>query len=217
MKTIKALIFDLDGTIGDTLPLCIRAFREAIEPLIGHSLSDQEIIATFGSSEEGTIRALAPQYYDQGVEAYLEFYQTLHGICPESFPGIMELLTWLKENNIPIAMVTGKGFKSTEISLHVFGMRHFFELIETGSPGGPRKAEGIQAVLDHWKHLSKEQVYYIGDAPSDIEASRKAGIPVVSAAWAATAEPEKLEQLQPDHIFHTISAFTNWIKQNVQE
>ena len=59
LKKIKALIFDLDGTIGDTLPLCIKAFRRSIEPLIGRSVSDAEIIATFGPSEEGTIMALA--------------------------------------------------------------------------------------------------------------------------------------------------------------
>mgnify|MGYP006357288589 CR=1 FL=1 len=48
MKKIKGVIFDLDGTIGDTVPLCIKAFRKAIEPLIERSVSDEEIIATFG-------------------------------------------------------------------------------------------------------------------------------------------------------------------------
>ena len=45
---MKCLIFDLDGTLGNTLPLCIAAFKQAIEPLAGRSLSDAEIIATFG-------------------------------------------------------------------------------------------------------------------------------------------------------------------------
>jgi beta-phosphoglucomutase-like phosphatase (HAD superfamily) len=57
---IEAVIFDLDGTIANTLPLCIAAFRKSIEPLLQASISDEEIIATFGPSEEGTIRKLIP-------------------------------------------------------------------------------------------------------------------------------------------------------------
>ncbi len=48
MKKIKAVIFDLDGTLADTLPLCIQAFRQSVEPLIKRSISDDDIIATFG-------------------------------------------------------------------------------------------------------------------------------------------------------------------------
>ena len=55
MKKIKCVIFDLDGTVGDTVPLCIKAFKKSIEPLINKNVSDEEIIATFGPSEEGTI------------------------------------------------------------------------------------------------------------------------------------------------------------------
>ncbi|HXS57064.1 MAG TPA: HAD hydrolase-like protein, partial [Hanamia sp.] len=71
MKKIKAVIFDLDGTLANTLPLCIRAFRKSIEPLINRSVSDAEIVATFGPSEEGTIMALAPDHYKKGVTDYL--------------------------------------------------------------------------------------------------------------------------------------------------
>jgi len=53
-------IFDLDGTIGNTLPLCVTAFREALESLAGRPLSDAAIMATFGPSEEGTVMALVP-------------------------------------------------------------------------------------------------------------------------------------------------------------
>ena len=64
MEKIKGLIFDLDGTIGNTLPLCIQAFRQSIEPLAMKKLSDQDIIATFGPSEEGTIQTLIPEHYE---------------------------------------------------------------------------------------------------------------------------------------------------------
>ena len=68
----KGIIFDLDGTIANTLPLCIEAFRKSIEPLANRALSDEEIIATFGPSEEGTIMALAPLHYDAGIKGCLK-------------------------------------------------------------------------------------------------------------------------------------------------
>jgi len=211
MQKIKALIFDLDGTIANTLPLCILAFRNSIEPLINRSLSDEEIIATFGPSEEGTIKALAPGYYEKGVNDYLQYYQALHYMCPQVFDGIKEMLTFLQSKSVHIAMVTGKGKYSTDISLKHFDIKIFFEFIETGSPHGPIKAKGIQTVLDQWPGIKKDEVIYVGDSTGDIEASRKAGIPVIAASWAETAEPEKLKQFQPDEIFYTIQDFSNWL------
>lgn len=211
MQKIKAVIFDLDGTLANTLPLCIAAFRKSIEPLINRPVSDHEIIETFGPSEEGTIMALAPTHYEEGVTAYLKHYEALHQMCPNPFEGIRELLVVLQNRLIRLAMVTGKGKFSTDISLKYLGLDHFFEMIETGWVNGPRKADGIQNVLNQWVDIKKDEVLYIGDAPSDIEASRKVGIPVIAAAWAETAEPEKLKPLQPDEIFYSVRDFDNWL------
>lgn len=211
MQKIKAAIFDLDGTLANTLPLCIEAFRKSVEPLINRSISDAEIIATFGPSEEGTIMALAPNHYDKAVSDYLQFYESLHEMCPVPFNGIKEILEILKNKAVHISMVTGKGKYSTDISLKYFELTHFFEMIETGSPKGARKAEGIQLILDRLIDLKKEEIIYVGDAPSDIIASRKVGVPVIAAAWAETSEPEKLKELKPDELFYTIKDFKNWL------
>lgn len=214
MKKIKAVIFDLDGTLANTLPLCIEAFRRSVEPLAQRTVSDEEIIETFGLSEEGTIRALVPEHYDKGVADYLQFYQSMHHLCNEPFEGILELLTDLRNKKVKIAMVTGKGKYSTDISLKQFALGGFFELIETGSPSGPRKAEGLQLILNNWPDIQSNEVIYVGDAPSDIIASRKAGIPVIAAAWADTAEPQKLMSLSPDKVFYKVKDFSEWLGAN---
>lgn len=56
MNKIKLVAFDLDGTIADTLSLCIKAFRMAVQPYISQTLSEDDIIKTFGLNEEGMIR-----------------------------------------------------------------------------------------------------------------------------------------------------------------
>ena len=215
MKKIKGVIFDLDGTIGDTVPLCIKAFRKAIEPLIERSVSDEEIIATFGPSEEGTIMALAPNFYKKGVEDYLRYYEEYHDMCPNPFEGIEDILKMLKEKRIQISMVTGKGKYSTDISLKKFSIDSYFEIIETGIVSGPSKPQGIQKVIDFYKHFDKDEFIYVGDAPSDISASRKIGIPVISVAWAKSAEPKKLKDLSPNEIFYSITEFSEWLNARI--
>ncbi len=215
-EKISAVIFDLDGTIADTLPLCIKAFRHSIEPLINRDLSDEEIIATFGPSEEGTIKALAPDHYELGIESYLNHYEQLHDMCGTAFEGMEEILKQLRNLGVRIAMVTGKGKYSTAISLKHFGLGSYFEIIETGSPEGARKAMGIAAVLNHFTGVGREEVIYVGDAPSDIIASRQNNINVVAAAWADTVEPAKLIELSPDAIFYSVKDFAEWLNHRLQ-
>jgi phosphoglycolate phosphatase-like HAD superfamily hydrolase len=212
---IKGVIFDLDGTLANTLPLCIQAFRASVQPLVRRAISDEEIIATFGPSEEGTIMALAPDDYDAGMAAYLQHYAALHTLCPVPFDGIPELLETLKQKDVALAMVTGKGKHSTAISLGYFALGDYFSPIETGSPLGPRKTQGIQAVLDSWTGMAKQEVIYVGDAPGDITASRQAGIPVVAAAWATTTDAETLRLMNPDLLFYTIRDFGEWLIRRV--
>lgn len=207
---LQAVVFDLDGTIANTLPLCIAAFKKSIEPLLGKTLSEEEIIATFGPSEEGTIRALIPGHEMQGVNDYLYYYESLHGSCPDVFPGIKELLQLLAERGVQLAMVTGKGVHSTRVSLKQFGVESYFDVLETGSPDGPNKVYGILKVLKRLNVDAKETLY-VGDAPSDIKYCKELGVPIAAAAWASTTNADELLPLQPEYIFYSVEAFKEWI------
>lgn len=207
---LRAVLFDLDGTLANTLPLCIEAFRLAVEPITGRSLTDAEIIATFGPSEEGTIQALAPNHYAESLAAYLRHYERLHAHYPTPFEGIAELLQALRDRGIRLGLVTGKGAESTRLSLRQFDLADTFEVLETGSPVGPRKEEALRHILARWQ-LSPQEMVYIGDAPSDITASRAVGVPVVAATWAATTDGKVLQALQPDAVVDSVAALRAWL------
>ncbi|OOQ61735.1 HAD family hydrolase [Mucilaginibacter pedocola] len=206
----KAIIFDLDGTIADTLPLCIAAFKQSVEPLLKKEISEAEVIATFGPSEEGTIRKLIPEHEQAGVQAYLQHYEALHHTCPVPFDGIKDLLEYLESTGVLLAMVTGKGIHSTHLSLKQFGLERYFEVLETGSPEGPNKVNGIRNVLKRLE-LNAAECLYVGDAPSDITYCKQVGIPIAAAAWASTTDAEQLKPLNPDWLFYTVSEFKAWL------
>jgi phosphoglycolate phosphatase-like HAD superfamily hydrolase len=211
---IKTVIFDLDGTLANTLPLCIAAFKKSVEPLLKTELSDADIIATFGPSEEGTIRKLIPEHEEQGVKDYLLHYQQLHHTCPEAFDGIKELLESLHTAGVQLAMVTGKGPHSTQISLKQFGLSRYFDILETGSPDGPNKVNGIRNVINRLNADLNTSIY-VGDAPSDIKYCQQVGIPIAAAAWAETTNAEELIPLKPDWIFYSVAEFREWLVERI--
>jgi phosphoglycolate phosphatase-like HAD superfamily hydrolase len=204
------ILFDLDGTLGNTLPLCIAAFREAIEPLANRTLSEEEIIATFGPTEEGTIHALIPEHYEEGVERYLKSYKRLHSSYPGMFEGIPAILKFIKQQQCYVGLVTGKGPKSTQLTLESYALLDYFDCVKTGSIVGPVKRERIEEVIKETK-LPRENFVYIGDAPSDIIVSRACGINVIAAAWAPTADFNLLAQHKPDYIFASVSDFSKML------
>jgi phosphoglycolate phosphatase/pyrophosphatase PpaX len=204
MSTFKSVIFDVDGTILDSLPLCVEAFRLAVEPVAQRHFSDEEIFAAFGPSDEGTIRIFVPNDVETCMEQFLYHYRRLHPVmCPKPFDGITDILAELKLRHIPIGLVTGKGPKSLAITLEELGLGHYFDAIETGSPLRANKPECLRNIL-HKFGLSPNETVYIGDSPSDITACREVLVPIYAAAWADTADVPKLQLLQPDKIVYSV-------------
>jgi phosphoglycolate phosphatase-like HAD superfamily hydrolase len=205
------VIFDLDGTVGDTLPLCIEAFVRAIEPLVGRKIHKSEIVATFGASEEGIIRRFVPDRYDEGIAGYVEWYRRLHRNYPRPFDGIPEILKLLRERGCFVGMVTGKGEPTTWITLDEFGIKKYFKSVKTGSPDGPVKDVKLVEMIAEF-NLAKDECLYVGDSPADIDACRKVGIKIAAAGWAGTADVAALRAKNPDYLFATVAEFRAFIE-----
>ncbi len=208
---LQLVIFDWDGTIADTLPLCMAAFRASIQPYLTHTLTDREIIDTFGPAEGGTIQALIPDHYEEGLAAYLTHYRALHGMCEKPFDGMDDVFSLLKEKGVHIALVTGKGKESADITLERFGLSALFEVVETGSPVRVQKMEGMQSVLQKLDIPASDAVY-VGDTVSDIREARRAGLTALAAAWAETADIPALEAAHPDALFRTVADFAAYLR-----
>jgi len=207
---IKLVAFDLDGTIGETIPMCIAAFDKAISPYINSKLSEKEIIQTFGLNEEGMIKKVAGKNWQKGLNDFYLRYQEMHVMCPHPFEGIKELIAKLKEQNIILALVTGKGEKSCLITLSQFGIKNDFDDIKTGSPNKNIKAE-LLSELQHKYKLSSRELIYIGDTVADIASCNQAGIQCLSAGWANSAKLNQLEEYNKGYVFHTIQSLKEYI------
>lgn len=212
---LKCVIFDMDGTIADTLPLCIHCFRHAAWQLFKLRLTDEQILAAFGPSEEGTIALLLPGRHDEGVELFLSEYQRLHAdMCPGLFGGIGELVADIKRMGAKAAIVTGKGPRAMDISMRALGMQGWFDHVETGSSKGPVKPECIRRTLDVLSVDASEAVY-IGDSVSDVDSSLTASVKALSAAWADTADVQGLLKRNPEYTYLTVDSLRGYLIDNL--
>lgn len=210
MDNIKGIIFDLDGTLADTLPLCIKSFQQAFEEVTGIKHSESAITKFFGQTEEGIAKSIAPDRWKECLNSYVNIYKNNHDLCPTTFEGIVEILDFLKTNNFKIALVTGKGEHTVYISLEYYGIRDYFEFVETGSPYNLIKDTCIKKITDMWQ-IPANQTAYVGDQPSDIDCSKKAGVLPIAVTWASTTKSDLLEKENPYKIFSKTADFKNWL------
>lgn len=159
---IKLIAFDLDGTIGDTVPMCIRAFEKAVSPYAGHTLSEREITQTFGLNEVGMIKKVAGEKWREALHEFYPVYEEMHQSCPAPYEGIRELIKTLQKAGVLVALITGKGDKSCRITLEQFGMRNLFCSIKTGTEDKPNKAEAIEELLHDFRLNKDEFLLYRG-------------------------------------------------------
>lgn len=206
---LRGLIFDLDGTLGDTLPVCFAAFRATFQQHQGRVLDDAAIHALFGPSEEGIFRQQFPDDWRTAMGIYLREYERAHARCPRLFPGMEPALIALKRRGVRLAVVTGKGPRSAAISARVFQLYRFFDAIEAADTDRPVKTRAIHHVLARWG-LDPRHVAYVGDAPSDIDTARQTGLLPVAAAWAPTAAAERLHARAPAALFRSVETFASW-------
>ncbi len=208
---IKLVAFDLDGTIGDTIPMCMQAFKMSVEPYIDYRLSDEDILKTFGLDEEGMIRQIITNdNWKKALDDFYTIYQEMHVLYPRPFDGIVKLIKELKDRSIPVALITGKGKGSCRITLQWFAMEKYFDRIETGSPEKNRKSEAMNNLLTEYK-LNPNEMVYVGDTVSDILFCQQTGVKCLSAAWAKSADLTVLEKYNEGNVFQSISSLKEYL------
>lgn len=206
---IKLVIFDLDGTLADTIPLAIKSFSKAASSYAGRTLTEKEIVETFGINEIGMMRAVLgkncqAETLEKALTDYYKYYEEMHELeCPALFSGVTDLLNYLKKKPLPVSLITGKCEKSCMISLHKFGIENIFDDVITGSEHGNIKSENIKSLLQKY-NLQASECFYVGDAVSDVTESQKAGVTCLSAAWSSTADKPALQKANHGNVFERI-------------
>jgi len=205
---IRGIIWDVDGTLADTLDLCVSALGTAITSFGGPSLTREEIHGRFGPTEGGILRNELGDVWPEAMEVFLDEYRSGH--AGVQFPVVNGVVRQLFDAGIPQSVVTGKGLRSAQITLEAIDLVDVFEDVAAGSMEGPVKAVEIARIVEQWG-FDPSEVAYIGDAPSDVRSSREAGVVAVTAAWKSGADAERLSSLGPDVMLRSESELAQWV------
>jgi phosphoglycolate phosphatase/pyrophosphatase PpaX len=207
------VIFDMDGTLTQTNQLIYDAFNDIAVRFQGRTYSPEAITAMFGPPEEGALLTIAGENrIDEAMHEYLKFYRAQHNDLARLYPGILDLLIWLKQRGVRLALFTGKGIHTTTITMEMFGLKPYFDFVVTGNDVVNHKpsSEGIRKILDHFS-LSPDDVLMVGDSPSDVKASHEAGVRIAAVLWDSYSK-EKMLQLKTDYVFHDVAEFSSWLR-----
>jgi phosphoglycolate phosphatase-like HAD superfamily hydrolase len=210
VSSLRAVAFDLDGTLADDLPLTFAAFRFACLPVLGRELSDAEINEQFGPAQEGIIRALVPSHRQECFARFLEFFETRFDACVKPLPGIDELLAAVRRQGLRTAVVSGAGEHPVAIALTKLGLTASFDHVLVGHPDGSCKVDQLGELAEAWRCRPWE-IAYVGDAPSDMVVARDAGAVPLGAAWAVATDSEALRDAGARAVFASPRALHDWL------
>ncbi len=212
MIVIEAVIFDFDGTLADTLPVCFLAFEGVFKKFDNRAVTTEEIIAMFGPSETGIIRKnLKNNKYEEAIELYYEIYRDQHSNIVQHNEEIKILLEHLKTNGYKLGIVTGKAKRSLDISLDCLGLKTFFDVIITGDDVELPKPdpEGIYKALEKLNVSHKEAVF-LGDSEADIIAGKEANLLTIGVHWLPNIQTAEFKN-QPDEKYSSVKDFLRFL------
>jgi phosphoglycolate phosphatase/pyrophosphatase PpaX len=171
---IKAVLFDLDGTLLDSFPMHYVVY-ETMFSQFGITMSKELFLSTYSPNWYRTYEAfgLAEEHWTVANDVWLS-EAAKHS--PELFPGVKDILTEL-DKNFALGIVTS-GTKSRVIQdLDRTGIASFFETVVTGDDiSQPKPApEGLEIAMQHLS-VGPQDIVYVGDAHADFEMARAAGV-----------------------------------------
>lgn len=180
------IIFDLDGTLLDTLGDLSDAVNATLDHMGYPKRTEKEVERYIGNGIRRLIeRALPPDAgINESKEAYRFFkeYYTSH-VCIKTkpFEGIMDLLEELKERGIHIAMLSNKNQESVTKLNDAFFSEYISPAL--GESAEVRKKPDPIAIKKLMKDFESEKALYIGDSIVDVQTADNAGIPCILVDW----------------------------------
>lgn len=201
----KYVLFDLDGTVVDTIDLIVHAFGEVLSRLTGEPWDRERVIAEFGPTEPAILARHAPAgEAEAAFRRFLRLYEWHHDRMVRTFDGVPALIRRLRENGRLLGLVTNKGRETTMVTLRRSGLDGCFGAIVSGDDAGRPKPDpaGLLLALERLGGTPGEAVF-VGDAPSDIEAGRRAGTLTCAVTWGRVNATESLLAAGADIVCRT--------------
>ncbi|MEB2280626.1 pyrophosphatase PpaX [Lysinibacillus xylanilyticus] len=210
--TVKALLFDFDGTLLNTNDLIIQTFMHVLNERFPGQYSPKDCLKFLGPSLKQTFSDIAPGEEEAMMAKYRAYNELHHDELVTQYPEVVSTLEQLKAMGIKLAIVSTKRNKMIDRGLSVLGASHLFDT-RIGTDDVKNVKPDPEPVLLALERLgvNKEEAIMIGDNSHDIEAGHNAGVRAAGVAWAFKGE-EYLQQFKPEYMLHQMTDLFEIVK-----
>ncbi len=207
MMKYKALIFDLDGTLLDTLEDLKNSVNYALREKGCPERTSDEVRSFVGNGIYMLVKRALPENTEESIinEAFLLFKEHYGAFLNENtreYPGITDLLKALRDKKIKTAVVTNKADEAARSLVNSF----FGDLIDytagqrQGKPTKPDPAM-LNEALDVLG-VTAEEAIFIGDSDVDVKTAHNGNLPCIGVTWGFRSE-DVLTKAGADFIVHS--------------
>ena len=193
----RCVVFDLDGTLVNTIPLIIASYDHALWTVFQTHADPEEARGWIGQTLYGTFISRYPDHADELIAAYLDFNLAHLDELALPYEGMAELLRGLSDAGVTIGVATSKRRSSAEATLCAVGLDGRIPVTVAMEDTIAHKPdpEPLLLALQRLGHTPSESAY-VGDAVVDVLAAQAAGMDAVAVTWGAGLESE-LAEAQP--------------------
>lgn len=209
---IRAVLFDLDGTLINTNELIIKSFKHTYKSELNLEVEELEIYSHFGEPLFKTLSYYGEENVDRLLNTYREYNSKMHDGLVSGFPMAREAVAGLKEMGLIVGVVTSKRKEMTGRSLKAGNLENTMDIIVTPEDTTAHKPDP-EPILFACKalNINPDEVLYVGDTSFDLNCSRRAGAKNCLVTY--TVLPiEELMKLKPDFTIDNLMELIELVK-----
>ena len=205
---MKLVIFDLDGTLLNTIADLAAATNYALEKYGLPTHNEEEYKFFVGNGINKLFERALPEdkrndeYIMKIRSEFVPYYDAHNSDLSRPYPGISSLLADLQEKNIQVAVASNK-YQAAAVKL----VRQYFPDINFCEILGQR--DGVPSKPEH-AGICKDEIVYVGDSCVDMETGKNAGVKTVGVSWGFRPRTE-LEAYKPDFIADDAKELKNFL------
>lgn len=198
------VVFDLDGTLVDTIGLIVASYQHAFTTVLGAAEDEERIRGWIGQPLIRGLREVSPQHADVLYETYLAWNHANTERLIRRYAGVDSLLSQLAAAGVRVAAATSKLKGPAEEAIRLTGLAGHVTTLVTMEDTEQHKPDPAPLLLALDRlGASPSEAAYVGDAVVDVQAARNAGMAAVAVTWGAGAR-DGLVEAAPDVLVESV-------------
>lgn len=205
------VLFDLDGTLADTIPLIVASYQHAFRTVLREEIEEARARAWIGRPLLGALLEESPEHGHELDRVYREWNLANTERLIRPYAGVSAMLPALSAAGVVAGIVTSKRRETAQLALGSVGLGGALDVLAALEDTDEHKPK--PAPLLHGARslgVPPEDCCYVGDATVDVLAARAAGMTAVAVTWGA-GEREALAQTHPDRLVDSVAELTAYL------